>query len=1046
MLLVRLALKNPYVVIVLVLGIVVLGLTVLTRIPVDLLPIFKTPAVQIVTFYPGMPAEVMEKDITSRLERWTGQSIGIEHQEAKSMIGVSIVKDFFREDISPEAAMSQVTMYAMSDLFYLPPGTIPPMVMPFDPTATIPLCLLSVSSPTMDETELYDVAYFELRNRLQGVPGVIAPAVYGGKLRRVLAYVDRDALQARNLSSLDVARALRESNVLIPTGNAKFGSLDYQIIANGMVSTVGEMNDFPIRFTDNGGPLLLRDVASAQDSSQIQTNVVRVDGKRQVYIPVYRQPGSNTIRIVEGVKEQISAIQSRLPAGINLDVVLDQSIYVRQSIRNLVEEGIIGAALAALMILVFLRSVRSTSFVLVAIPLSILFAFIGLYFLGQSVNAMTLGGLALAVGLLIDQSIIVLENVSRHVEMGKPAGQAVLDAAREVWRPVLVITLTIVVVFFPVAFLSGIGKFLFTPLALAVAFAMTASYVVAMMVMPVLCSRFLAKRDPSVTSGRERGLFGLFARGYGAIAEGYRRLLSRLLRWRIAVVLLTAIGFAASLLLLPRIGSELFPRVDSGQMLVRVRAPSGTRVEKTEEMLVAVEAAIRQLLPENEIVKMITNIGVLNDWPAAYTPNSGPSDAFVNLQLSDRRQRTAQETADFLRHELPPRFPGVEFSFDTSGMLTAALNQGLPAPIDVQVEGNKLDVAMGVATELRDRIARIGGAVDVRIQQRLDYPTLGVDVDRVKAARLGLTQQDVVKNVVTAVNSSINFDPAFWIDPGNGNHYFLGAQYPEAAIVDLDTIRNVPITGRGSKQPTLLRNIAEFSRSTAPSEVTHRNITRVIDVYADVHGRDIGAVGGEVDAVIDDVQRAGLVPSGYFVHSRGEMASMHESFSSLGFGLLLAAVLVYLVLIVEFRSLLDPLIVLFAIPLGFVGVLAMLWLTGTPFSIQSLMGVIMMVGIVVSFSIHIVDFANRIHEAEKKPRDEAVVLASLQRLRPILMTSFAAVLGLVPMAIAGGANIPLARAVIGGVLASALLTLVVVPVLYSLFKRADSTGAKEIAA
>jgi CzcA family heavy metal efflux pump len=1028
---VRLALRNPYAVIVMALAILIFGVTALDRIPTDLLPIFKTPAVQILTFYPGMPAEIVEKDITTRLERWTGQSNGVARQESKSMIGVSIVKDYFRPDIDPNTAMSQVTSLAMSDLYYLPPGTIPPMVMPFDPTATIPLALITVSSPTFDETKLYDVAYFDLRNRLQGITGVIAPAVYGGKLRRILAYVDREKLQARGLSPMDVVKAIKSHNLMIPTGNAKFGGFDYQITANSMVPEVEQINDFPIKI-DGGGPIFVKDVAHTEDSHQIQTNVVRVNGRRQVYIPIYRQPGANTIQIVDGVKEAIGGILQRLPKGINLDVVMDQSVYVRKAISDLIQEGVLGAVLAAVMVLLFLGSVRSMAIVLLSLPLAIVAACTALFFTGQSLNAMTLGGLALAVGLLIDQTIVVLENISRHLEMGKTPLQAALDGTSEVTTPVLIITLTIAAVFFPVVFLSGIGKFLFTPLALSVIFALAASYVLAMTLVPTCASRFLKVKT------HDDRQHSAFERWFDPVRERYGRFLQWVLARKKRVLVAAALIFLGSLALYPLIGTELFPSVDAGQLMIRVRAPSGTRVEVTEGIVKDVEEVIRQTVPAEELMMMISNIGVLYDWPAAYTPNSGPMDAFVNLQFSEDRTRTAQEYADLLRRRLREQFSGIEFAFDTGGLITAALNFGLPSPINIQVEGNRLDVAYDIARQIQERVQQVPGTVDVRIQQKLDYPQIEVNVDRVKAAHLGLTQENVVKNVVTTLNSSINFDLAFWIDHRNGNHYFIGAQYREEDIKSLETLKNVPINSPLQPEPILLRNIADFKRAAAPAEVNHLNITRVVDVFASVERRDIGSVAADIEAKLKDLE----TPEGYFVRMRGEVQSMRESFGSLGFGLILAVMLVYLVMVIQFRSFLDPFIVMFAVPLGIVGVLWMLFLTGTNLNIQSLMGVIMMVGIVVAFSLLMVDFANRLR-SEGVELERAIQEAAKIRLRPILMTSLAATLGLVPMAIAGGANIPLARAVIGGVLASTVLTLVVVPILYTLLKRKQAVSNED---
>ncbi len=1027
---VRAALKNPHAVIVLALAILVVGLTAIFKLPTDILPTFKTPAVQIVTFYPGMPAEVMEKDIMTRLERWTGQSNGIARQEAKAMIGVSVVKDFFREDIDPNTAMSQVTSLAMSDLFYLPPGTIPPMVMPFDPTASIPLCLISVSSPQFDETKLYDVAYFDLRNRLQSITGVIAPAVYGGRLRRILAYVDPLKAQARGMSPLDVINAVRDFNVMIPTGNAKFGALDYQINTNGMVPAVAQLNDLPLR-VGNGPPTYIRDVAKVEDSHQIQTNIVRVQGKRQVYIPIYRQPGANTIAVVEGIKAQLKPILERIK-GINLDVVMDQSVYVRQAIRNLVQEAGLGFLLAAAMVFIFLGSARPTGIVLIALPLAVLGSLIGLYFTQQTLNAMTLGGIAVVIGLLIDESIVVLENTARHLELGASPREAALIGASEVMRPLTIVTITISVVFFPIVFIGGIGKFLFAPLAMAVIFAIWTSRLLASTFVPVSAARFFT-RTVNVQEKHESWFERLRVLYTGA--------LDRVLQMRRPVLGLTVVLFILSMSIFAFIGTELFPQTDAGQFIVKVRGTTGLRVEKTEELVAQIENAIDAVIPEKERKMIISNIGILLDWPAAYTPNSGPQDAFILVQLAQHHPRSSFSYVDELRKQLPQQFPGIEFNFDTGGMLSAALNGGLPAPINIQVEGNKLEVAHEIAEKIKRHAEAVPGAVDVRIQQRLDAPQINIDIDRVKAAQVGLTQEEVVKNIVTALNSSINFAPSFWIDEKNGNHYFIGAQYRENDIQSINTILDIPITGKDQPVPVALRTFAKFSRGTAYSEINHLNITRVTDVFVNVQGRDVGSVARDIERYIDNIKNdRAQVPEGYSIHMRGEVETMRESFKSLGFGFLLAVVLVYLVMIVQFRSFLDPFIVMFAVPLGLIGVAWMLFLTHTFLSIQSMMGIIMMVGIVVSFSVLMVDFANRIlaeaaeKNERKSPRD-AIAEAAAIRLRPILMTGLAAILGLMPMALFGGANIPLARAVVGGIFAALALVLFVVPVLFVSFKR-----------
>jgi CzcA family heavy metal efflux pump len=1022
--LVRLALRNPYLVSVLAIGIIVLGVVSFLRLPVDLLPAFKTPAVQVVTFYPGMPAEIVERDITNRLERWTGQADGIARQESKSMVGVSILRDYFRDDIDSNTAMSQVAALAQADMFYLPPGTIPPLVMLFDPTATMPLCILRVHGEKFGEKELYDVAYFSIRNQLSGLPGVIAPAVFGGKLRRILVYLDRDKLEANQLSPMDVVRALKSFNLMIPTGNAKMGNLDYNIFLDSMVSRVAELNDIPVK-VHNGATVFVRDVARAQDSFAIQTNIVHINGKREVYIPIYRRPGTNSVEVVEGVKKALDLIQKRIPEGMKLEVILDQSRYIRESMESLGREAIVGAGLAAFMILLFLGSFRSTFVIFLSIPLSILGAFLGLRYTGDSVNAMTLGGLALAVGRLVDDSIVVLENTVRHLRMGKAPAQAAEDAAGEVAVPVLVATLTTIAVFFPITFLTGMGRYLFLPMALAVTFSMAGSYLVAMTVVPAFCARFL-----------RGGAEGRFARLTEALSDGLQRrfgvLARAAVRWRLPVALGAAVLLGSSALLFPRVGQELFPPADSGQFMVRMRLGSGTRIERTEETAREVEAHLRRVAPDVGVV--VANLGVLYDWPAAYTPNSGPHDAFFQVELDPARARKGRvlEIVSRLRRELPRAFPGVEFNFDTAGILGAALNFGLPSPIDIQVEGNDLHVASKIAEDVKRRIETVPRAVDVRIQQRLDYPQIDVKTDRAKVAQVGLTQEHVVKAIVTALNSSINFDPSFWIDHETGNHYFVGATYAESDIHSLSTLEEIPISSvsGNDREPVLLKNVAAFRRTRAPAEVNHYNIARVIDVYANVEGRDVGGVARDIEARL-----AGLdLPKGYVLRTRGEVQSMRESFGDLAFGFALATVLVYLLLVALFRSFVDPLLILVAVPLGIPGVLGILVATGVTLNVQSFMGIIFMVGISVSNSVLLVEFANRLR-AQGRTAREAAAEAAQVRLRPVLITALAAILALLPLAIATGDPLmPLALAVVGGLTTSTLLVLVVVPALYALVR------------
>ena len=1064
---IRFALRNPYAVAVAALTTVVLGVTSFQRLPADLLPIFKTPAVQIVTFYPGMPPEVMERDIMSRLERWTGQSVGIEHQEAKAMLGVCVVKDFFREGISLDTAMSQVTSYAVSDMFYLPPGTIPPMVMPFDPTASVPLCLVSVSSPSMDEKELYDIAYFELRNRLQSIQGVIAPAVYGGKLRRILAYVDRMKLESLDLDPMDVVQALKRQSVFIPAGNMKAGNLDYQIFANSMPADVSDLNDMPVAVR-NGTPILIGDVADVRDSSQIQTNVVRINGRRQVYIPIYRQPGANTIEIVESIQRNLERIGQRLremdasAEDLSIEVVLDQSVYVRNSLKALQLEGLLGAGFAALVVLLFLRRVRSTVLILISLPLAILAAMTGLYFSGATLNAMTIGGLALVVGILIDQAIVVVEAVVRHVEQGEKPFDAAYRGASEVAVPVLVSTVTFCIVFFPVLFLSGMASYLFEPVALAATFAMLASFLFSITLVPAFAARILKSTPRAGTPTK-----------LDSLGRRYESLVGRLLPKRIIVLAGAGLLLAAAIYSLRTTGTELLPPVDAGQFQVLVRMPSGTRIENTEARLAEIEDLLIQEIgvpdpwpeerhPSSNLRMLITNIGVLMDWPAAYTPNTGPMDAFVLVQLKGKSGSPSTfEYVDHLREKLNAAFPAVEFSFDTGGMLTAALNQGEPAPIHIQVSGSNLETSHRIATIIAGVTERVPGIADTRIAQRMDYPVIDIEVDRVKAALAGVQVDDVMKNLVTATNSSIGFDPAFWIDQRNGNHYFIGAQYAEADLDSIETLRDIPIKGDSSPDPVSLRTLVSIDRDTGPATISHRNITRVIDIYASVlPGFAIGSVVAELEAALGsspelgpdaretdrgvdfDVTGPDFAGGGYSYRLTGEVATMRDALDQFLQGFLLAVVLVYLVLVLQFRSFRDPLIVILAVPLGLIGVSALLFLGGNPMSMMSAMGVIMMVGLVVAYSVLLVDYADR-RLASGESAAEAISAAAGVRLRPILMTSLTTVLALIPMAIGGPgaeANVPLARAIIGGVLSAAALTLVVVPCLYVTLKSTPSAS------
>ena len=1071
----RAVLKNPYLVIVVALAILVLGVFTYSKIPKDLLPIFETSAVQIVTFYPGMPPEVMEKDIMSRMQRWTGQSVGIEHQEAKAMTGVCIVKDFFREGISLDTAMAQTTSYAMSDMFYLPPGTIPPMLMPIDPTATLPLCLVVVDSPGMNEQQLYDIAYYELRNKLQSIQGVISPAVFGGKLRRIYAYMDPGKLEAYGVTLMDVQRQLAKYNVLIPAGNMKVGQEDFQLFTNAIPETIDELNESIIKTVD-GVPVRISDIGQVENTSQIQSNIVRINGSRKAYIPIYRQPGANSIEIVKTIRNNLKDILSRLKneragdAGIDelvLKVAMDQSGPVQESISGLMVAAGLGALLAGLVVLVFLRSFLSTLIVMIVIPLAVLAAVVGMYFTGNTINSMTLGGLALAIGILVDQSIVVLENVVRHVNMGKKPAQAALEGTQEVTVPILISTITFVVVFFPTVFLSGLASFLFTPLAVATSIAIVASFLFSITLVPAYCAKFLSAKSGSE---KQEPNSGRLINWYGGLLVGCLRV-----RWLIAIG--AAALAAVAIVTATQLGQELIPQVDAGQFTVYVRMPSGTNIDVTDSRIQQIENAMIETIgtpepgfrankwntpeadryeeayPSSDLQILISNIGVLNDWPAAYTPNIGPSDAFMLVQLKGKPDSPgAFEYVEQLREKLNQEFPDVEFAFDTGGMLTSALNMGEPSPIHFQVSGAKLEEMREVALHVVDAAEDTPGTVDVRIAQRLDFPTATIKMNRDQAARMGVTPEEVMQNLVSATNSSVGFDPAFWIDISKGNHYFIGVQYPEDLLHDLDAILNIPVAFVDGV-PVRLRNLATIERGVGPGSVSHRNIGRVMDIYVNIeHGTDVGSVmSGIEERILAKTEELGAVRgsdergevyrldkfSGLALRAQGEVKEMRKSFNQFIVGFVIAAILVYLVMVAEFRSFADPFVILLSVPLGFVGVVAMLMLTGTNLSIMAFMGIIMMVGIVVEYSIVLVSFANHRLE-EGLSIKEAIVDAAKVRARPILMTSLTTWLALLPMAIGGfggDANAPLARAIIGGVIAATFLSLLVVPCLYVIFKQ-----------
>jgi len=1015
----------------------VLATVLIPRMPVDILPQFKKSAMQILTLYPGMPPKVVEKDITSRMERWTGQSPGIEKQISKSMMGVSIVTNFYGPDVDPAEAIANTSSYATSDMYYQPPGTLPPMVQPFDPTASKPLLLLTVSSQVKSGKELYDLAYYSLRQMLSGVPGIVAPAAYGGTLRRIYIYVDPAKLEALGISQTQVNDAIKRNTTMIPSGIAQIGKINYGIDAKGMIVNVKDFNNIVITFKD-GNPVYIRDVGFASDASVIQTNIVRVDGKEQVYLPIFKRPGANTIASVEGVKKVIPELKERLPKDVELNVIFDQSSYVRNAIAGLGKAGLGGLVLVVVVLIFFLGNFRSALIVSISLPLSVLFAFIILYFTGQAINSITLGGIALVLGLLVDNSIVVLENIDRHLTQGKETWQASLDAALEVATPVLTSTLVLIVIFFPVMFLSGMAKFLFSPLAITVSAAMVGSYIFSLTIIPIAAAYLFRNKLPvPSTDGLKRkkrsNPLSFFTRFIEKLKIRYKHTLLMALHHKWAILMSVIVLFISSLILLFHLGYELFPQSDVGQMEIQVRTETGTPLRVTEATIIKMEDVIRVELGD-DLKQIISNIGIFYDLPAAYTPNSGTQDAFIDIQLIPDHNKGTSQYASNLRKKFHDEFPGVDVSFDTGGLITAALNEGKPSPIDVNIIGNDLGKLRGIAERLKDTIALIPETRDVRILQRIDQPMKNIDMDREKAALLGIEPVDAVKNVVSALNSSATFDKAFWIDEHNGNHYYVGVTYPQYLIDDENVLSNVSVASSRSKHVIPLRDFSKVKETTGPVEINHYNLQREFNVYANVEGRDIGSVSGEIQKRIDAMS----FPAGYKVAFQGEIETMEASFGDLGLGLALAVVLAFLIVVPLFRSFRQPLIIILAFPLGIIGVAGALWLSNNYLNIQSIMGIIMMVGISVSYGNILIDRMNALHR-QGYDKLEAILEGATDRFRPVLMTAGTTIFGLLPTALSHQAgtepNVPLAVTVIGGTFMATVLTLYIIPILYFMITR-----------
>jgi multidrug efflux pump subunit AcrB len=1070
------ALKNPYAVVAISLIVMILGIISFQNMVVDIFPEINLPVVAVATFYKGMGPSEIEGAITLRLEQLFLQASYVEHIESRSLAGVSLIKVYFQPSYDVNAAMAEITSLTYSALRYLPQGVFPPIIIKFG-AASLPIGTLTVSSESLDEKQVRDLAYYTVRPQLANVPGAFVAPSFGGTVRQISVFLDRERMMARGLSTQEIVAAVNAQSLLLPAGNVKIGNFDYNVYTNSMIKLVDDMNRIPIKVA-NGAPITLADVGKAVDSTMIQSNIVRIDGRRAVYLPILKQAGANTIQVIDGIKAGLPKLLG-LPKDLSVKLIFDQSLYVRQSIETLEHEGLLGGGLACLMVFLFLGSFRYTLVVAMAIPISILASFVLLYFTGHTVNLMTLGGLALVIGTLLDDNIVVLENVHRHLTLGKSAWQAAADGAGEVALPMLVAMTSTLIVYLPIVFFTGIVKFLFVPLAIAVAYTMIVAYLASMTVAPVAMATLL--RTETHHHGEPEAPSRLFDRVFAMVVRVYEALLRRCLGHKALVVIGVAGIFILAILQAPRLATEFFPKVDAGQFILNVSAPDGTRVENTEALVAQVESIIKGTIPATDLDQIVANIGLPQGWMVMFTPVTGPHQAFILVNLAHGHQLGTPEIVERLRTRLARELPSVKFSFQTGGIISDVINFGLPAPIDIKISGPKLQEVAEAASLTQAAVSKVSGTADVQIRQGMDYPELHLDIDRAKAAYLGLNERQVVIDLATGLSSNLQFNPGYWIDPRSNNAYFVVAQYPEQSLVRFDDFLNTPLVGSRVDRPSmasalssldrgssvslqqtafsqqgirapgsataqgavLLRDIVDVNRRTGPETIDHYNLQRTMDVLINIPGNDLGRVASWVE----DALKQMALPKDVIVSLKGEVDAMRAALKGFGGVLPLAMVLIYLVMVGLFRSYVDPLVIMCAVPLGFIGVIAMLLATNTSVNVESLIGTLMMVGIVVSNSVLLVDFGNR-RMREGIPVIEAVVEAGRQRIRPILMTSLATICGLAPMALGFGegseANIPLARAVIGGLLVSTVMTLFFIPVLHALAKKRSATRPAEL--
>ncbi len=1051
---VKLALRRPYTFVVAAILVMVLGVIAVQRMPTDILPEIDIPVVSAIWQYRGLSPEEMANRITTLSERSLTTTVSdIEHMESQSLTGLGVIKVFFHPGTPVEAAVAQMTAISQTVTRQMPPGVTPPLIIRFN-ASSVPILQLGLGGQGLSEQALYDIGANFLRTQLATVQGasVLMPA--GGRARQIMVDLNPEALYARGISPAEVSAALNAQSPILPSGYIKIGPREYSVRLNNSPDVVEELNNVPVR---QQGPatVYLRDVAQVRDGGAVQTNIVRVNGRRGVLLSILKTGSASTLEIVEKVKRELPRILSTLPPELDVRLMLDQSLFVRASIRAVLYEALLAGLLVSVMILLFLGSWRSTLIVCTSIPLSILVSLIVLYLLGQTINVMTLGGLALAIGILVDEAVVAVENIHRHLAQGKSMIRSVLDGAGEIAVPALVSALAISIVFVPVVLLRGTAKFLFQPLAMAVVFAMLASYVWSRTLVPTMARYLLQPEMRRHQHGAEAKRAGPLLRAHLAFHRWFEKLrqsYGRALAWSLMHrrTLLAAYGLliAASLALSPNLGQDFFPRVDAGQLRLHVRAPAGTRLETTEELFAQVEQRIREIIPSEKLDAVVDNIGLpvlpLN---MAYTDSAtiGSSDGEILISLSKARRRG--ETWDYarrLREELRRSFPEMTFFFRSPDMVSQILNFGIPAPIDIQLIGRNLAANYRLARDIEERLRRLPGVVDVRLHQVLDAPELRVNVDRARAGQMGLTQREVAGSVLVSLSSSGQVSPNYWLHPASGVSYLIAVQTPEHRADSVEALLTTPLaSGRGST-PQLLGNLAELERGVSSQAVCHYNVQPVLNIYAAVEDRDLGSVAREVDRIVKEVEPR--LPRGSFLQLRGQIQTMRDSFQGLAGGLLLAVLLVYLIMVVNFQSWLDPLIILLALPGALSGVIWGLYLTDTTVNVPSLMGAVMSVGVATANSILVVTFANQ-QLAQGAPAAEAAISAGLVRLRPVLMTALAMILGMLPMSLGlgegGEQNAPIGRAVIGGLMVATFATLFFVPVAYSYFRGRARSAPRE---